>query len=250
MGLRCEQLFCKGRILRGEGRFDQATDCFERCFATAKLPTSKRILFISHLSDLYCELDFQQRANAYQSAYPTYTAKGRKIVEHEIGKMRDCGWPLPSLRRLLLSLLEVEIRQERYKKAESIITELLGIYSRIPEPDINDRLGHVRALIAKARISPLVEMEARWDSALLQNRTYNPEEEEVFTCGVIYLFITLARLQHENVNGAKLIFEKAVQVIRRRPPQFLIPGIGTYLFQFVTSNLHSGAGWNLPWRSE
>ena len=37
-------------------------------------------------------------------------------------------------------------------------------------------------------------MEPQWNVALLQNRAYNPLEEDVFTYGVIYLFITLARL--------------------------------------------------------
>lgn len=52
-----------------------------------------------------------------------------------------------------------------------------------------DQLGHLRALIAFARLSPGPE-EARkiWEDILMWNRFYYPSEEEVFTCGVVYLY--------------------------------------------------------------
>ena len=245
--LLCDQLCTTGRILRGEGRFDEARRCFEGCLATPGLPRSKRLLVISHLSDVYCELDYIQRNNACQlTLQSSYLNKGRNVVQQEIDCARACGKPSKGLRRLLLSLTEIEIRQGRFDMGECIVRELLGIYSKIAEPDVNDRVGHVRTLIARARVSQLCEAEEHWNAALMQNRAYNPFEEEVFTCGVIYLFISSVRFQLDDVDGSRGIFKKAIEVIRRKRPQFLMPGMGTYLFDSIRSELQSRAGLILP----
>ena len=245
--LVCDKLYTTGRILRGEGRFDEARRCFEGCLTTAGLPTSKRFLIISYLSDVYCELDYIQRNNASQlTLHSSYLNKGKEAVQQEIDCARAVGKPSKSFRRLLLSLTEIEIRQERFDGAECIISELLGIYSKIAEPDVDDRVGHVRTLIARARLSQSSEAEWHWNAALLQNRAYNPDEEEVFTCGVIYLFISCVRFQQDNVDGSRGTFKKAIEVIRRKRPQFLMPGIGTYLFDAVRSGLQSRVGFILP----
>jgi len=245
--LLCDQLCCNGRNLRGEGQFDEAMRCFQGCLATPGLSRPKRLLITSHISDLYCELDYMQRNNAYQlTLQSTCLDRERKIVQREVDYMRACGKPSKGLRRLLLSSIEIEIRQGHLDRAEYLISELLGIYSRIADPDVDDRVGHVRTLTARARISQLCEAEWHWNAALLQNSVYNPLEEEVFTCGVIRLFISFVRFQLEDVDGSRCIFEKATEVICRKRPQFLMPGMGTYLFDFVRSELQSRAGWVLP----
>jgi hypothetical protein len=143
-------------------------------------------------------------------------------------------------------LVEIEIREGHLEGANRMISELLEIYSRVTEPDINERVGHVRTLIAMARISQLDEAEGHWHAALLQNRAYNPLEEEVFTCGVIYLFMSSVRFQLEDIDGSRLTFKKAAEVVGRKRPQFLMPGVRTYLFDNVRSELLSKAGWILP----
>ena len=241
--LLCDQLGTTGRILRGEGRFDEARRCYEGYLTTPGLPSSKRLLIVSHLSDVYCELDHLQRNNACQLTLQSeYLHKGRKLVQREIDYAKACGKPSKGLRRLLLSLLEIEIRQDCFDRAKQIIGELVAIYSNVAEPDVNDRVGHVRTLIAKARVSQLCEAEENWNAALLQNRVYNPFEEEVFTCGVIYLFVSFVRFQLDDIDGSRNTFKKATEVIRRKRPQFLMPGMGTYLFDSVKSDLRSEAG--------
>jgi hypothetical protein len=242
-----DQLCCNGRILRGEGQFDQARLCFEGCLATPGIPQPKRLLIISHLSDVYCELDYMQRNNPQQlTLQSTCLDKEREVLQGEVECMRTLGKPSKGLRRLLLSLVEIEIRQGHLDRAECLINELLDIYSKIDEPDVVDRVGHVRTLIARARISHLCEAEMHWNAALLQNRVYNPLEEEVFTCGVIYLFMAFVRFQLGDVDASRWNFEKATEVICKKRPQFLMPGMGTYLFDFVRSELLSRAGWVLP----
>lgn len=144
--------------------------------------------------------------------------KGREVLQREIDRVRASSNPSKGLRRLLLSLVEIEIREGRLERAECLTSELLGIYSRVAEPDVNDRVRHVRTLIARARISQLDEAEKHWYAALLQNRAYNPLEEEVFTCGVIYLFISFVRFQLGDIDGSRATFKNAGEVIRKKRP--------------------------------
>ncbi|KAF2871072.1 hypothetical protein BDV95DRAFT_53848 [Massariosphaeria phaeospora] len=240
--LLCDQLLCSGRILRGQGRFEEAKHCLDSCIATIGLLESKRLLIVSHLSDLHCELDYAQCNNQSQ----THLKEAKEMVVREIGGARESHRHSRGLRRLLLSLLEVDIRQGLFHEAKTWIKELLDLYNKLLEPDINDKIGHVRALIARARISHLNEAEGCWMAALDQNSLYNPGEEDVFTCGIIYLFVSLTRLQLGRVEESKHAFRQAREVISRKQPQYLIPGIGTYLFHYVTSELQSRAGWTLP----
>ena len=75
--LLCDQLCTSGRIIKGESQFDEARRCFEGCLATPELPKSKRLLIISHLSDVYCEIDYVKRNNTCQLALQSeYLNKG------------------------------------------------------------------------------------------------------------------------------------------------------------------------------
>lgn len=182
----------------------------------------------------YCKLNYIHQNN------------GREIVQQELSCIRACGKPSQGLQRLLLSLIKIEIRQEHLNRAKCIISKLLGIYSKIAKPDINERVGHVRTLIARARISRLPKAERNWNAALLQNRAYNPLEKEVFTYSVIYLLISSVRFQLENLDGSRVFFRRAIEVLCRKKPQFLMPGVGTYLLNSVRSDLQSTASWIVP----
>lgn len=56
--LLCDQLRTSGRILRGEGHFNEARRCFEGYLLTTRLPKSKRTLVKYHLLDVYYELEY------------------------------------------------------------------------------------------------------------------------------------------------------------------------------------------------
>jgi tetratricopeptide (TPR) repeat protein len=242
-----EQIYLAGRIFRGEGRFEEARECFERCLTASGVPESKRILVKSTLADVYCELRYQHYQRNQERAMPDvqYLDAAKNIIRSEIERMRAHGLYSKGFRRLLLSSVEVEINEGQHSEAESLIKEVLAIYDKLTEPDVVDRLGHVRALIALARISSLSETEGRWSAALLQNAIYNPFEEEVFTCAVIYLFISFVRFELKHVDQSKEAFSHARDIIGKRRPQFLIPGIGTYLFDYIRLQLQSVAGYQL-----
>ena len=248
-----DQVYFAGRTLKGQGYFNQAKQCFECCLATDGLRESKQILLKSNLADLYSELDYLQRKgfnsnNSEQCVAPeiSFLNNAEEMVKPEIKRLKARGQHSKGFRRLLLALIEVEIRRCRFDNAEILITEILNIYSRLTELDVIDRLGHVRALIARARISPLSEAEGRWSDALNWNRKYNPLKEEVFTCGLVHLFICSIRFQLRNFDGSRAAFNRAMEIINGKMPQFLIPGFGTYLFDSVRLQIKSVAGWVMP----
>ncbi len=243
-----DQVYFAGRTLKGQGYFKEAKHFFERCLAVDGLRESKRILIRSSLADLYSELDYLQSQgsnsnNSEQCAAPeiSFLDNAEEMVLPEIELLKARGHYSKGFRRLLLVLIEVEIRRYRFDNAEVLITEILGIYSRLTEPDIVDRLGHVRALIARARISPLSEAEGRWSDALKWNRKYNPLEEEVFTCALVRLFICSTRFQLGNLDGGRAAFIHAMEILSGKMRQFLMPGVGTYLFDSVLLQIKSVA---------
>ncbi|KIX07076.1 uncharacterized protein Z518_05053 [Rhinocladiella mackenziei CBS 650.93] len=186
-----EQVFCAGRIFRGEGHFEKAQHCFERCLTTAQLPEVERIR-IANLADLYCELDYQHKQKLLHPKVD-YLVKEEAIIESEIVRLRTYAYHSEGLRRLLSSSIEIGIRQGSYPEENSLTEELLKVHDELADPGIIDRLGHIRALIASARLSPPSQVEKQWEAALRQNVIYNPLEDEVFTSVVIHLFISLAR---------------------------------------------------------
>ena len=236
------QTYCRARVLKGLGRFSEAKDCLESCLCAYDLTESKRLLIQSTLADLYCELDYRQSKahqtlEGYFAPGSGYLGKGEAIIRPQVEQARQYGSRSKSFRRLLLSLLEIEVRSERYREAELLANEALDLYHDLAYSDIVDRLGHVRVLIALARISPLAMAEQRWLFALDQNKLYNPSEEDVFTSGLIYLFVSSVNYKIGNPNRGFESLRRAGCILDRRKPQFLIPGVGTYLFDFVRMEL-------------
>ncbi|OJD10139.1 hypothetical protein ACJ73_09922, partial [Blastomyces percursus] len=202
-------IFCVGCIMRGEGQFEGAELCFNTCLRTPELRESKRFLVQSTLADLYCELGY-----LHMKGQAFYLSLAKAVVEPEI--------------------------ERNYWDADLLTRELIMIYDNLREPDIVDRLGHVRALIAFARVAPTPEDALkRWEDVLLWNGVYNPLEEEVFTCGVVYLFLCVTWYKLGDIDKGADCFQNAMQVIERKQRQFLIPGMGTYLFHDVRNQIQS-----------
>ncbi|KAJ5917527.1 hypothetical protein N7466_011081 [Penicillium verhagenii] len=227
-----DQISCIGRILRGQGQFMEAKRCFETCLGSPGLPDAKAFLMKSNLADLYCELDYSEGPGN------SYLPRAAEMVGAAVEQLRRSSRQhLKGYRRLLLSFVEVRMRQGQYREAGDNVTELLAIYGNLGEIDIVDRLGHVRTLIAFARLS-LFAQDAlrRWSDVLAWNKFYNPLEEEVFTCCVAYHAISNALNALGNTIESSENFCKATEISRRRSFQFLIPGVGTYIYDQVLQN--------------
>ena len=221
-----DQIFCLGRIFRGQGRFIEARLCFETCLGSPGLRDSKAFLVKSSLADLYCELDY------FEGLGTLYLPRALEMVEVDIQRLRRSSrHHLKGYRRLLLSAVEVYIRQGRYRDAGQGVEELLAIYGNLQNVDIVDRLGHVRTLIAFARLSTTAQDELqRWLGVLALNKFYNPLEEEVFTCCIAYYAISNTLCALGNPIGTFENHHKATRIIQTKCRQFLIPGVGTYIY--------------------
>ncbi|KAJ5611995.1 hypothetical protein N7510_005189 [Penicillium lagena] len=230
-----DQIYCVGRTMRGEGRFLEAKTCFETCLGYSGLSFTKSFLVNSSLADLYCELDYSDVSGR------CYLHHAKLMVETNIQRLRmSSRQHLKGYRRLLLSAAEVYIRQHHYHDAETAVKELLDIYYNLREMDIVDRLGHVRSLIAFARLSPTSkDALQRWRDVLAWNKFYNPLEEEVFTCCLVYYALSNTLYTLGDLNGSVENYCKAKRVSQRKCRQFLIPGVGTYIYDAVCAPVRS-----------
>lgn len=215
-----DRTLCVSRAFRGSGDFAAAKTAFQLCLATPGLCKPKRCLVTSALADTLCELAVMEHDNSHL------------VRAEELVMLAVTLSPFPKgLRRLRLSLLEIKINQGSRDEAEFLIKLLLDTYNNLEKLDIVDRLGHVRTLIAHARIALTPEEEiSRWVDVLNWNRFYNPHEEEVFTCGAVYIIICSLFLRLGNWGAGLHYYRKGTNVLARKERQFLIPGLGTYIF--------------------
>jgi hypothetical protein len=80
--------------------------------------------------------------------------------------------------------------------------------------------------------------------AISWNKAYTPSEEEVFTCGVIYLFISLSFFKVGNVKQSWASFNRSAEIISRKEPKVLIPEIFTYLMILLVESCGHWQGGN------
>ncbi|KAG9235704.1 hypothetical protein BJ875DRAFT_373676, partial [Amylocarpus encephaloides] len=50
------------------------------------------------------------------------------------------------------------------------------------------------------------------------NRVYNPSKENVFTCDIIYLFISLVYFRLKNKYKSRVSFNRVLEIISRKKP--------------------------------
>ena len=181
-----DHVLCVDHLIRGSGYFQEAKTCFKVYLKTPGLNVSRRLPIKSALADLFCELDHREAEKQ-----TCFLSRVVALVSPEIEQLRllQERWR-KGFRWLLHCLIEAKIRQGYDGDAALLVQELLGLYSDLREPDTVDRLGHVSAQIAFARLSPsLNDAAERWLDVLAWDRYYNPLERDVFTFGVVYLFL-------------------------------------------------------------
>lgn len=240
-----DQIHSAGKMLRGRGNFAGAHIFFEKCLDTRH--NHKRWLAMSHYADNCIELDYLDPWTA-GSICPQTLDRILSLVYPDIQRLRSFASRSKVFRRLLLCMSEIHLRRGHFSEANIILEELCDIYAGLPEPDIVDRLGHMRTYIALARICPSSESEVRWIAALELGMKYYPNEEDVFRVALIQLFICSARVETGDEEGGRTAFTRAAQIYHRRSPQFLIPGAGTYLLDEVRHRIQSLTGWILEQR--
>lgn len=230
-----DQIYCVGRIMRGKGDFESAKVCFERCCAiTHGVRPSMVIVVQCALADIYCELDYISGDHHHM-----YLVRAKAVLEsavESVGKMNS-----KSRRRLLLSLSEVYVRQGRLHTAKAILEDLLTLFGGLNSLDIVDRLGHVRLHMTLARSCTPEQSRPHWREALRLNEAYNPSEEEVFTCAVIYLNLSWLSYCEGELGLGRDMSARAREVLKKRRPEYLLPGIGTYVYDDSLCKLQTEA---------
>ncbi|KAL2282156.1 hypothetical protein FJTKL_11195 [Diaporthe vaccinii] len=228
-----DHIYCVGRIMRGRGEFESAKLCFERCCASTQgIRPFKVVLTQCALADIYCELD-------HLSGDPQHfhLLQAKSVLEPAVKSVGQTD--SKSRRRLLLSLSEVYIRQLRVHEATTILEELITLFDGLKYPDIIDRLGHVRMHMTLARLCPSSQSMTYWREALRLNKAYNPDEEEVFTCAVIYLNLSWLSYSEGQLELGREMHARAGEILQERSPQYLMPGIGTYVYKDTWSKLQT-----------
>lgn len=239
-----DHIYCVGRILRGEGRFDEARKCFELCLKAPGLGEARRLLILSVTADLYCELDYRHDVETEETPSRPLLWQASRWLTQEMHTLQSHRRATKGYRRILLSLAEIKIRLGYDGEARHYVDKALSMYGCIPTPDIVDRLGHVRTLMAAARVSGLEDAARFWADALRWNRCYNPSEEEVFTCGVVHMYLCLVWFKLGDTSGSSQHLGRARHVFATKERQFLIPGVGTYLIDSVVNEVRALTGWS------
>ena len=182
----------------------------------------ERYFVISTLADVYYDLDYLERKRK-DHTIADYLGQAERIVCFEIKQIRN--QTSRQYRRLLLSVIEIEILRGRDVAAEKLIKELVAKYESLTETDVIDQVGHLRAFMAWARISTVSNAVIRWRNAQRWNIIYDSSQEDAFGNGVVYLFISLAFVNLGNMSKSEENFARASEIISRKKPQFLMPGV-------------------------
>ena len=148
-----------GRILRYEGRFQEALNYLEDQLKICEYDelyegTGWRRVLLTNVADLYTELD--RPKDAEMLLMPELTEMVRKGQQN-----------ISSGRSLQLSLVESLMKRMIYDRAEECLGSLRNLYEAISESDALTRDGLFRVWTSLARIA---HFRCRWDDALVHWR--------------------------------------------------------------------------------
>ncbi|KAI9856193.1 MAG: hypothetical protein M1813_009210 [Trichoglossum hirsutum] len=216
-----------GRILRDEGRFQEAFTHFERVLEESEgddlyKSTGWFPVLLSNIAELHCELH--------------RPAGARDILQPALADLTRKNWQDVSYgRRLQLSMAESLIQCGSYDEAEEYLRNLQRIYEDLPNPDMPSRAGHFRVWAGLARMSHL---GSRWDEALVRwGQALKKWEDcgfgEGSVSGVIHYSIAHILLELGNLKESQEAVELAQANLGRGPRRFWIVGLCSYWYDFV-----------------
>lgn len=165
-----------GRILKNQGRFDEALPYFQKLFSALsdeeyQISSGWQMVLFSNIADLYCEVGDPRSAEA--------------VLEKELQIVYKRGWGnIACGRRLQLAIIESFIRRGSFSKAEEDLNRLIPIFESVAEPDMIQMTGYFRVWAGLARISHL---QRHWDDALIRwYRAWKVVEVAGWTAGSIH----------------------------------------------------------------
>ncbi|KAJ6126185.1 hypothetical protein N7471_010678 [Penicillium samsonianum] len=221
------------KIYQSRGKLAEARDYLSNCYPYLQCEDFRtdpnRFQVICRLSDLLC-------ADGYFN-------DARSKVEHEIRLIHLHGNLPKAMRRLEVSMLDVNIAEGKFNEASTLVLSLRKQFSRISSPDISDQWLHLRSVFASASLSHcqcrFMEAVSEWKNLLLLLKQYPQSfEPEGFYFGLGHMSMSLALLQLASSSptkkyprvpsrswdaDAKLAFDIGCTVLAREDLNFWIP---------------------------
>lgn len=131
------------KIYQSRGKLAEARDYWSHCYPFLHSEDFRadpnRFQVICRLSDLLC-------ADGYFN-------NARSKIEHEIRSIRLHGNLPKAIRRLGVSMLDVNIAEGNYEGPSSVALSLRKQFSAMSSPDISDQWLHLRSVVAFASLS-------------------------------------------------------------------------------------------------
>lgn len=243
------------KIYQSRGRLESARSYLASCYIFLQpeylqddlksIPDPNRFQIITRLSDLLCA--------------EGYWVDARSKIEIEIDSISNKiqGTFAKALKRLKVSLVDVDIAEGKYDQASSCVEWLKQQFHEISSPDISDQWLHVRSTIASARLlhfqSRFQDAISEWEQVLSLVEKYpNSFESEGFFYGIAQLSISLARVQiaHSTTDASRIDlqswradtrqhFDKGCQVLVREDVNYWIPTLPKTAIPDLLSNIQS-----------
>ncbi|OQD73137.1 hypothetical protein PENANT_c216G03004 [Penicillium antarcticum] len=242
------------KIYQSRGRLESARSYLASCYTflrpeylqdNLKFPDPNRFQIISRLSDLLCA--------------EGYWVDARSKIEFEIESIlnKTQGKFAKALKRLKVSLLDVDIAESKYDQASSGVEWLKQQFHEISSPDISDQWLHVRSTIASAR---LLHYQCRfqdtifeWEQVLSLVQKYsNSFKSEGFFYGLAQLSISLARIQtaRSTIDASCIVsqswradtrqyFDKGCAALVREDTNYWIPTLPRTVIPDLLSKIQS-----------
>lgn len=236
------------KIYQSQGRLTDARDYLSNCYPFLQSEDFRadpnRFQVICRLSDLLCA--------------DGYFKDARSKVEHEMSLIRLRGNLPKAMKRLEVSLLDVNIAEGKYEEASTLVSSLRKQFSTISFPDISDQWLHIRSVIASASLShcqcQFLEAVSEWENLLSLLKNYpHSFEPEGFYFGLGHMSISVAFLLASSSStksnprvtpsscdaDAKKVFDIGCTVLAREDINFWIPILPTRYIPELLATIRS-----------
>lgn len=204
------------KIFRTLGDLHGAKQRLEACFNGLPVYHSLFHLILCQLTDTYCDLRLNPEL-------------AMKIMAAHVDRYRKERPKTKTLRRILVSLVDVHLQKGRHLEAQMVIDEISSTY-RISKPkNVSDELLHLRVLIAAARTSYLrgdpSSAVILWQEVLHYLKESISFLKNGFTYGVAQLSCGLAYQDLDRFNEAQECFTKGQHILDNGQPDYWIPSL-------------------------
>lgn len=226
------------RYFQSIGNFEAARASLEQHLSMSKSKPMRplsRCVMVARLGDVYCELGQYERAEALLGA--------------ELAALDDGIRQRRPFRYLSLAWIEANIGLRKYRVAEDAADRLEDKMPRVPE-DLHDQQQHMRRLIAKARVSHLVddyeEAIARWKLCLDRMKQMETlQTTSGFIAATIYISSSHAHLASGDRDGGRRAWGTAVSILKEDTCNFWAPVVATSWLQDMVVQINKMQGWSL-----